>query len=55
MEGEWNAVLNLDLLAVAAIEVKRPDMAERALDMANARFLGIYADDPNATDDVAYR
>ncbi|MBV8156605.1 MAG: hypothetical protein JO278_03045 [Dyella sp.] len=48
MEGEWNAVLNLDLLAVAAIEVKRPDMAERALDMANARILGIYADDPDA-------
>ncbi|WP_206680136.1 hypothetical protein, partial [Salmonella enterica] len=48
MEGEWNAVLNLNLLALAAIEVKRPDMAERALDMANARILRIYANDPNA-------
>lgn len=48
MEGEWNAVLNLDLLSLAAIEVKRYDLAERALDMANERILRIYADDPNA-------
>ncbi len=48
MEGEWNAVLNLDLLALAALEVKRPDIAEKALDQANARVLQTYAADPAA-------
>ncbi|RQS11607.1 hypothetical protein DIE06_27830 [Burkholderia sp. Bp8998] len=48
MEGEWNAVLNLDLLALAALEIHRADVAERALDMANARILRVYAEDPNA-------
>jgi len=48
MEGEWNAVLNLDLLGLAAIEAGRPRLAERAFDMAAARILRIYADDPNA-------
>ncbi|SPC20286.1 hypothetical protein [Cupriavidus taiwanensis] len=48
MEGEWNAVLNLDLLGLAAIEAGRPRLAERAFDMAAARILRMYADDPNA-------
>ncbi|UDM52493.1 hypothetical protein [Cupriavidus sp. MP-37] len=48
MEGEWNAVLNLDLLGLAAIEAGRPHLAGRAFDMAAARILRIYADDPNA-------
>ncbi|SPA43581.1 conserved exported protein of unknown function [Cupriavidus taiwanensis] len=48
MEGEWNAVLNLDLLGLAAIEAGRPRLAERAFDMAAARILRVYADDPHA-------
>ncbi len=48
MEGEWNAVLNLNLLALAALEVTRHDIAEKALDQSTARILRIYADDPNA-------
>ncbi|WP_444634815.1 hypothetical protein [Cupriavidus oxalaticus] len=48
MEGEWNAVLNLDLLGLAALEAGQPRVAERAFDMAAARILRIYADDPNA-------
>lgn len=48
MEGEWNSVLNLNLLALAALEVGRPELAEQALDQSTARILRIYADDPNA-------
>lgn len=48
MEGEWNSVLNFNLLALAALEVGNHAMAERALDQAGARILRIYADDPNA-------
>ncbi|MBP0619827.1 hypothetical protein [Cupriavidus consociatus] len=48
MEGEWNAVLNLDLLGLAALEAGQPRVAERAFDMAAARILRIYADDPHA-------
>ncbi|CAJ97085.1 Tetratricopeptide repeat protein [Cupriavidus necator] len=48
MEGEWNAVLNLNLLGLAAIEAGQPRLAGRAFDMAAARILRIYADDPNA-------
>jgi hypothetical protein len=48
MEGEWNAVLNLDMLAVASLDAGHPEFAEHALDMANERILRVYADDPNA-------
>lgn len=48
MEGEWNSVLNLNLLALAALELARPDLAEAALEQSTARILRIYADDPNA-------
>lgn len=48
MEGEWNAVLNFDLLALAALEIHRPDVAARSLDMANSRILRVYANDPAA-------
>ncbi len=48
MEGEWSSVLNLNLFALAALEVGKPDLAERALDLSTARILRIYADDPNA-------
>jgi hypothetical protein len=48
MEGEWNAVLNLDLLALASLELSRRDFARSALDESTARILRIYANDPNA-------
>jgi hypothetical protein len=48
MEGEWNSVLNFNLLALAAMELGRHDIAELALDQSTARILRIYADDANA-------
>jgi hypothetical protein len=48
MEGEWNAVLNLDLLALASLELSRRDIARAALDESTARIQRIYANDPNA-------
>lgn len=48
MEGEWNSVLNLNLLALAALEIGQHELAERALDQSTARILRIYSDDPNA-------
>jgi tetratricopeptide (TPR) repeat protein len=46
MEGEWNAVLNFDLLALAALEVNRADIAEKALDQATKRIGATFSDDP---------
>lgn len=48
MEGEWNSVLNFNLLALAAMELGQLAMAEAALEQSTARILKIYADDPNA-------
>ena len=44
MEGEWNSVLNLELLALAALEIGKTDVSEKALDMAIARIQAVYAD-----------
>jgi tetratricopeptide (TPR) repeat protein len=47
-EGEWNAVLNLNLLGHAAMKSGQFALAERAFDLALYRIESIYADDPNA-------
>jgi len=48
MEGEWNAVLNLELLALAALEIGRTEVSEKALDLAITRIQAVYGDDPAA-------
>ncbi len=48
MEGEWNAVLNFNLLALAALEVNRPDIAEIALDESTQRIQAVFSTDPPA-------
>lgn len=47
-EGEWGAVLNLQQLGLAAMEVGRYDLARWSFDEAVTRIEAIYADDPNA-------
>ncbi len=47
-EGERNAVLNFNRLALAAMEIGDPDLAGAALDEAIVRIESIYADDPSA-------
>ena len=48
LEGERNAVLNFNHLALAALELGEYDTAKRALDQAIARIDSIYASDENA-------
>jgi len=47
-EGEWGAVLNLNRLAVAALEQGRRDLAAAALDASLRRIEAVYADNPDA-------
>lgn len=47
-EGERNAVLNLNYLGLAAIEVGEYELAKNALDESIYRIEAIYADDKNA-------
>lgn len=47
-DGEWNAVLNLNRLGLAAMEHGAFDLAGRAFDQSIARVEAIYADDANA-------
>lgn len=48
MEGEWNAVLNFNLLGLAAMESGDVDLATKAFEQSVVRIQRIYADDPNA-------
>lgn len=48
LEGERNAVLNLNYLGLAAMEVGEFDVAKSAYDESIFRIEAIYADDPNA-------
>jgi tetratricopeptide (TPR) repeat protein len=48
VEGEHNAVLNLDYLGLAALEQGEYAIAEKALDAAILRIEAIYANNPNA-------
>jgi tetratricopeptide (TPR) repeat protein len=48
LEGEHNAVLNFDLLGLAALERGNHPIAERAFDAAITRIEAIYADNPSA-------
>ena len=48
IEGEHNAVLNLDYLGLAALEQGEYVTAERALDAAIGRIEAIYANNPSA-------
>jgi tetratricopeptide (TPR) repeat protein len=48
IEGEHNAVLNLDYLGLAAMETGDYTIAEKAFDAAIERIEAIYADNPNA-------
>lgn len=48
MEGEWNAVLNFNLLGLAAMEVGEAALAAKAFEQSVARIQRIYADEPNA-------
>jgi tetratricopeptide (TPR) repeat protein len=48
IEGEHNAVLNLDYLGLAAMENGEYAIAEKAFDAAIERIETIYADNPNA-------
>lgn len=47
MEGEWNAVLNFNLLGLAAMELKEFDIARAAFEQSTFRILQVYSDDPN--------
>ncbi|MFL6604458.1 MAG: hypothetical protein ACJ8R9_24420 [Steroidobacteraceae bacterium] len=48
VEGEHNAVLNLDYLGLASLELGNYTIAERAFDAAIERIETIYADNPSA-------
>jgi tetratricopeptide (TPR) repeat protein len=48
VEGEHNAVLNLDYLGLAALEDGHFDIAEKAFDAAITRIEAVYADNPSA-------
>ena len=48
IEGEHNAVLNLDYLGLAAMESGEYAIAEKAFDAAIERIEAIYADNPSA-------
>jgi tetratricopeptide (TPR) repeat protein len=48
VEGEHNAVLNLDYLGLAAMEQRDYATAEKAFDAAIARIETVYANNPNA-------
>jgi tetratricopeptide (TPR) repeat protein len=48
MEGEWNSVLNFNLLALAAMELGQHELAELALDQSTARIVRVYSNDANA-------
>jgi tetratricopeptide (TPR) repeat protein len=48
VEGEHNAVLNLDYLGLAALEIGDYATAEKSFDAAISRIEAIYADNPSA-------